>query len=199
MTLLQSRASFKAVLLGDSGVGKTSLITRWTTNSYTPALNPTIGTHHQRKRVQINDREVDLFIWDTAGQEQFHALTPLYARSSAVAILTVSIVESSSLSSVDRWIGLLSSANDTLPPVILAVNKVDLRDEAVKSTDEIQEEFGGRFAGVFFVSAATGEEVNNLFMFAALAGLRFIENGSASETKAVMPELAAAQKKSECC
>jgi small GTP-binding protein len=188
MTFDDSIVSFKGVLLGDSGVGKTSLITRWTTGSYSKPANPTIGTHHQRQRISLDGHEIDFFIWDTAGQEQFQALTPLYARSSAVAIITVSIIESASLSSIDRWVSLLSSANDVLPPIVLAVNKVDLRESAVKSEEEIQEEFGQRFAGIFFVSAATNEEVNNLFMFAALVGLRFTLSPNVHESTITLTE-----------
>jgi small GTP-binding protein len=176
MSLDPTPISFKAVLLGDSGVGKTSLITRWTTGSYSQHSHPTIGTHHRRQRISVEGHDVDFFIWDTAGQEQFQSLTPLYARSSAVAILTVSIIESTSLTNIDRWISLLSSANDIIPPIVLAVNKIDLLEKAVKSVDEIQEEFGRRFAGIFFVSAATNEEVNNLFMFAAVVGLHFTQS-----------------------
>jgi small GTP-binding protein len=82
--------SLKAVLLGDSGVGKTSMVARLMASSPQQIANPTVGAAHYRKRVVIEDREVDLWIWDTAGQERFRSLTPLYARSAYVAIVTAS-------------------------------------------------------------------------------------------------------------
>jgi small GTP-binding protein len=166
--------TFKAVLLGDSGVGKTSLMTRWCHGSYQAGANPTIGANHQRKRIALDTEEIDLFIWDTAGQEQFHALTPLYARSSAVAILVASITDPLSLRNLDRWVDLLSYANTELPPVVLAVNKIDMREFAPLTVEQIQQEYSNKFSGLFFVSAATNEEVDNLFMFAAQAGYRFL-------------------------
>jgi small GTP-binding protein len=166
--------SFKAVLLGNSGVGKTSLMIRWCHGTYQDGANPTVGANHQRKRVALDNEEIDLFIWDTAGQEQYQALTPLYARSSAVAILVASITEPLSLQGLDRWISLLSYANNELPPVVLAVNKIDLRESASLRVEQIQQDYSNKFSGLFFVSAATNEEVDNLFMFAAQAGYRFV-------------------------
>jgi small GTP-binding protein len=167
----------KAVIVGDSGVGKTSLAMRWTTGAYSKSAGPTVGANYQRKLVALESQEVDVFLWDTAGQEQFQALTPLYARSSSVAILTASIVEPTSFDNIQRWLSLLQLASAELPPVVFAVNKVDLRGSAFKSVDEIHEEYRSRFAGIFFVSAVTGEEVDNLFAFAALAGSHFAKAG----------------------
>jgi small GTP-binding protein len=193
----EARLSFKAVVLGDSGVGKTSLVTRWTTGSYSRAANPTVGANHQRKRLALDGQEVDLFLWDTAGQEQFQALTPLYARSSSVAILTVSIIEPTSFDNMQRWLLLLESASDELPPVVLAVNKIDLKDRAFKSVDEIQNEYQSKFAGIFFVSAATNEEVDNLFTFAAMAGYRHFKNAHAEAHGSVLSEEEEIRRK--CC
>jgi small GTP-binding protein len=196
--LAKQRLSFKVVLLGDSGVGKTSLITRWTTGAFSKGTNPTVGANHQRKRLAIEGREVDLFLWDTAGQEQFQALTPLYARCAAVAILTTSIVETSSFANIDRWVDLLQSAADELPPIVLAVNKIDLRESAQKSTSEIQREYQKRFAGIFFVSAFTDEEVENMFMFAALEGYKFARVSAAEVHRNVLAEKKETNN-SECC
>jgi small GTP-binding protein len=192
-----SRVSFKAVLLGDSGVGKTSLATRWTTGACSRSVSPTVGANHQRRRLTLEGQEVDLFLWDTAGQEQFQALTPLYARSSSVAILTTSVTEPTSFDNLDRWISLLQSATDELPPLVLAVNKVDLADSACKPLDEIQQAYEKKFAAIFFVSAVTNEGVDNLFMFAALAGYRFQKAASPETHRSVLGERE--EPPSKCC
>jgi small GTP-binding protein len=174
---------FKAVLLGDSGVGKTSIVTRWTTGMYQRIANPTVGANHQRKRVVVDEKEVDLFIWDTAGQEQFQSLTPLYARSACVAILTASIVSQDSFDNLSQWIDVLSSATDELPPIVLAVNKMDLRESARLTEEKIESTYVSKFDGHFFVSALTGEGIDNLFQFAAQLGYRFaIANRNTTET-----------------
>jgi small GTP-binding protein len=164
---------FKAVLLGDSGVGKTSIVTRWTTGMYQRISNPTVGANHQRKRIVVDDNEVDLFIWDTAGQEQFQSLTPLYARSACVAILTASIVDQDSFDNLAQWTDILGSATDEVPPIVLAVNKCDLRESARMTDEKIETTYATKFAGHFFVSALTGEGIDNLFMFAAQLGYRY--------------------------
>jgi small GTP-binding protein len=164
---------FKAVLLGDSGVGKTSIVTRWTTGVHQRIANPTIGANHQRKRVVVDDREIDLFIWDTAGQEQFHSLTPLYARSACVAILTASITDRASFQNVGHWVEILTSATEELPPIVLAANKIDLRENAQITDEEIEADYRSKFDGLFFVSAVTDEGISNLFSYAAQLGYRF--------------------------
>ena len=177
------RRHFKAVLLGDSGVGKTSLVTRWTTGLYQKSTSPTVGANHQLKRVTLHDQEVDIYLWDTAGQEQFQALTPLYARAASVAVLVCSITDEASFANVDHWVELLSSAIAEIPPIIMAVNKMDLIEEAKMTTDKITETFQERFAGLFFVSAVTNEEVDNMFMSAAEAGFNFMNSHANTDKK----------------
>lgn len=189
------RNTFKAVILGDSGVGKTALVTRWTTGTYTPQNRPTIGANHQRKRVTIDNQEVDIFLWDTAGQEQFQALTPLYARSSSAAILTTSIDNADSFKNIDKWIELLSSSTEGIPPIILAVNKIDIESDDTLDHDKIIAKNDSRFAGIFFVSAATNEGVDNLFMAMAQKGFEFALAHSQKSEQLVPAE----ENKKSCC
>jgi small GTP-binding protein len=147
-------------------------------------MNPTIGANHQQKRVVLDDREIDLFIWDTAGQEQFRSLTPLYARSACVAILTISITDRRSFDNIDRWVDILTTSTEDIPPIVVAANKIDLRGNAELSNEEIENECRSRFAGLFFVSALTDEGINNLFTFAAQVGYRFaVAHRRAPESK----------------
>lgn len=167
--------SCKVVILGNSGVGKTSLINRWTTGTWSTTVKPTIGANHQRKTVQFSETFVDVFVWDTAGQEQFQSLTPLYARSAACAIVTASITDSLSFEAIQTWIDLLKNACEVMPPLILAVNKIDLlNSNAVKTQEEVESEYGQLFSAVFFVSAQSGEAVDNLFVYAAQMGYEFM-------------------------
>jgi small GTP-binding protein len=191
------RFCFKAILLGDSGVGKTSLVTRWTTGTFLPSVTTTLGANHHRKRLTLDGEDADLFLWDTAGQEQFQALTPLYARSASVAILTASILDPGSFQNIDQWISVLQSALDELPPLVLAVNKIDRRESRCKSEDEIQSEYATKFEGVFFVSALSNEEVDNMFIFAALSGFRFAKEKNGNSQKGILSEHR--EESSSCC
>jgi small GTP-binding protein len=160
------RVSFKAVLLGDSGVGKTSLVTRWTTGAYAQVANPTIGANHQRRLLTVDAQEVDLLLWDTAGQEQFQALTPLYAHSASCALIVVAINDRDSFSGIPTWTGLLAASCARVPPTVLLVNKMDCASRASYSTEEIKDRHGPAFQAVFFVSAVTGEGVDAAFLHA---------------------------------
>ena len=174
-----NRPACKIVLLGNSGVGKTSIVTRWTSGQWQSSIKPTIGANHQRKKVEVSGKEVDLFLWDTAGQEQFQALTPLYARSAAAAIIVTAINDISSFDSLQTWIDLVNNSCDSMPPIILAINKIDVTENIVFTHDEIEEKYHSKFDGIFFVSAITGEELDNLFMHAAFQGYNFTQNLSA--------------------
>jgi small GTP-binding protein len=162
----------KIVLLGDSGVGKTSIVMRWASGTYQTDVPSTVGANHQRKTVTLANTDVDLYVWDTAGQEQFHALTPLYARSAAAAILVASTVDRASFQSIDHWIDLLDSSCEKRPPLILAVNKTDLPD-TVLTRDEIDEQYSAKVSLIFYVSAKSGEFIDALFMQAADAAYQF--------------------------
>lgn len=189
------RDNFKAVILGGTGVGKTALVTRWTTGTYSSVNHPTIGANHQRKRVTIDNQEVDIFLWDTAGQEQFQALTPLYARSSCAAILTTAINNMDSFTNIDKWIELLNTSTDESPPIILAVNKIDLETDNVMTHDKIITDYENKFAGIFFVSAATNEGVDNLFNATAQKGFEFAKANSHKVDQPVPAE----PNKKNCC
>jgi small GTP-binding protein len=178
--MTQGPVSFKVVLLGDSGVGKTSIVTRWVTGVHQKLSNPTFGANHHQKRVFLDGHDVDLFIWDTAGQEQFQSLTPLYVRDACTVVLTTSIIDAVSFDNIERWINILSSTADEMPPIVLAVNKVDLIEEAALTQDAIETKYSAKFAGLFFCSAVTNEGIENLFLMAAKAGYRFAMNKRAT-------------------
>jgi small GTP-binding protein len=179
----ESRPSCKIVLLGNSGVGKTTLVMRWTNGVYEKDIRPTIGANHQRKVVKIGNDDIDLYLWDTAGQEQFQALTPLYARAAAAAVIVASIVDDASFAALDSWRDMMNSSCDNVPPMVLLVNKIDLIGGAVMSNDDIEAKFGPKFSGLFFVSAQSGEGVDDAFMCAATIGYKFQATTNSSRNR----------------
>jgi small GTP-binding protein len=170
---------------------------RWSTGIYQRNHPSTIGANHHRKRFLLSGEEVEVFVWDTAGQEQFHSLTPLYSRSAAVALLVTSVDKDTSFEHIDHWISLLEQSASTLPPIVLAVNKMDLLADSAAKQEEIETKYGTRFSGIFFVSALTNENVNNLFMAAAAAGYAFFKTGNGAQVTETLPEQT--QKTSHCC
>lgn len=166
----EEKPSFKVVMLGDSGVGKTSLVNNWITSTFQPYSRSTVSANHQVKNVSLDGKDMDVVVWDTAGQEQFQALTPLYARSASAAILVISVDDEYSFNSIQNWKELLSNSCDEVPPTFLAINKIDLSRD---SNQELIEEVKTDFEGIYYVSAKTGEAVDTLFLAAAQSGYRF--------------------------
>lgn len=187
--------SIKVVLLGNSGVGKTSVVFRWTTGSWEPLIKPTIGANHQRKTVHLDDQDVEIYLWDTAGQEQFQALTPLYVRSSYCAIIMTSITDPNSFESVNIWKELLQTSCERYPPCILGVNKIDLEDSDGTDRNRIDQQFSNQFDSIMYVSALSGEGVDNLFIYAAQIGYDFFKKNTAKKKTIDIKET----KKSGCC
>ena len=184
----------KIVVLGDSGVGKTSLANRWINGAWTDSVKPTIGANHQRKRVVIDGQNLDVFMWDTAGQEQFRSLAPVYTRSSSAVVVVVSIVEQSSFQTIGDWVDIVRATSEKMPPVILCVNKIDLPGHC-QQFEEVVEKHKGDFAGIFFVSALTGQEVDNAFRCAAENAYKFVTENQQVESK----KIDADSNKSGCC
>jgi small GTP-binding protein len=102
---------YKVVILGNSGCGKTALIHRWMFDAFPQPSKPTIGSNHHRRRITLeNGNPADLYVWDTAGQEQFQSLMPLYARSSSLAIVSAAINDEASFDSIPKWVDTITTS-----------------------------------------------------------------------------------------
>jgi small GTP-binding protein len=162
--------SLKIVLLGDSGVGKTTILARWMTGKYYQSLRPTVGTNHQRKIVTIKEKEVELFLWDTAGQEQFSSLIPMYSRNAAAVVIVCAVDDLNSFTNVKEWVELAKKSCEVSPPIILAVNKIDKKDDISFTSEKVNQTWGDELDGIFYVSALTGENIDTALMQAAQLG-----------------------------
>lgn len=133
--------TFKIVLIGDSGVGKSNLITRFTRNEFNLESKTTIGVEFAQKLKVIEGKTIKAQIWDTAGQERFHAIAPAYYRGAVGALLVYDISNSKSFDSVAQWLEKLKTHADSQIVMMLVGNKVDLANLRTVKT-----EAGARFA-----------------------------------------------------
>ena len=172
MAETQENEGFKIVLLGNSGVGKTSLINRWIDGNFYNG-GTTIGSSNHQKTIEIGDEKVDLYIWDTAGQERFKALTPLYTRGSSCAILVASIIDDDSFKQLNTWIDLVKESCPKMPPLVLAVNKIDMENDKLMTSNEIEKKYKKFYSSIFYVSAVTGESVDEMFTYAGQIAKKF--------------------------
>ena len=164
----------KVVLLGDSRVGKTSLLSRQL-NGYQPNnLTPTIGCHCSELSFSVDGREVILQVWDTAGQEMYRSLVPVYLRGAHAAIIIYDVTDVESFNSLTHWYELLKDTVADTTPTFLVANKIDLLGANVESGQVVANDTAETFAEsnhskFFQASALTGEGVENIFLEVANA------------------------------
>ncbi|KAJ8484231.1 hypothetical protein OPV22_016716 [Ensete ventricosum] len=127
---------FKVVLIGDSGVGKSNLLSRFTRNEFCLESKSTIGVEFATRTLQVEGRTIKAQIWDTAGQERYRAITSAYYRGALGAILVYDVTKPTTFENVSRWLKELRDHADTNIVIMLIGNKTDLKQlRAVTSED----------------------------------------------------------------
>ncbi|CAL5410016.1 unnamed protein product [Camellia sinensis] len=157
---------FKVVLIGDSGVGKSNLLSRFTRNEFSLESKSTIGVEFATRSLNVDGKVIKAQIWDTAGQERtsrYRAITSAYYRGAVGALLVYDVTRHSTFENVERWLRELRDHTDPNIVVMLIGNKSDLRHLVAVSTED-----GKSFAereSLFFMetSALEATNVDNAF------------------------------------
>ncbi|KAJ9594196.1 hypothetical protein L9F63_014356 [Diploptera punctata] len=133
--------TLKILIIGESGVGKSSLLLRFTDDNFDPEQALTIGVDFKTKKISIDDNVVKLAIWDTAGQERFRTLTPSYYRDAQGAILVYDVSNKQTFAKLETWLDELDTYSTKSNIVKMVVgNKID------RENREVSREEGMRFA-----------------------------------------------------
>jgi small GTP-binding protein len=127
---------FKVVLIGDSGVGKSNLLSRFTRNEFNLESKSTIGVEFATRNVIVDGKRIKAQIWDTAGQERYRAITSAYYRGAVGALVVYDIAKHLTFENVDRWMRELHDHADANIVAMLVGNKSDLKHLRVVPTDE---------------------------------------------------------------
>ena len=153
------------IMIGESGVGKTSLIRRYTNNIFNSTHLETIGIEFYNREERINDQIIQIKIWDTAGQEIFHSLTKNFYRKADGIIIVYDITNRESFEKVQDWIKSVYDNSDTYKEIqmILVGNKIDL-EENREVTKEEGIKLGKYYEIDFFETSAKNEEGVRDFM-----------------------------------
>jgi len=161
---------YKLSLIGDGGVGKTSIVQRYVHGVFAADYKATIGTFLSKKECSFEElnTSVKFIIWDLAGQPQFQRLWPDYLTDSRAGIITFDITERKSFENVKKWYDIITKVADQNLILVLAGNKIDLKDSRTITTEEgleLAEELG-----IYYMetSAKTNENVDDLFEWIAL-------------------------------
>ena len=184
----QDSIEIKIILLGDSAVGKTSILTRIIQDTFVDDPASTIGATYSYKKIRYENYDVQMQIWDTAGQERYRCLAPIYYGRTNVVFLVYSVNDSNSFDVIDYWTKSLAD-NNAIPTLkFLIANKIDITDGDRISTKEGAEKAQAIGAEYYEVSAKTGNGINDLLNTVAQMYIEKLNDGSVVVGKVEQPE-----------
>ena len=155
---------FKLLLIGDSGVGKTCILFRFSDDAFSTTFITTIGIDFKVKTIDINGKKVKLQIWDTAGAERFHTITTSYYRGAHGIMLVYDITSPKSFNNINRWLGRITDfAADDVEKILLA-NKCDMEEKRLISTALGQKRATENNIKFFETSAKNNQNISNAFV-----------------------------------
>ena len=153
----------KVIIIGDSSVGKTNIMSRYLKNQFLENSKATVGVEFGAKLFNINGHKIKAQIWDTAGQEKYKAITGAYYKGSKGAFVVYDITRRDTFESIDRWINDLKTTGDPKLNIMIIGNKCDLdhRREVLKEQgEEKSKSFGCAFLET---SALSGDNIEKGF------------------------------------
>jgi small GTP-binding protein len=155
-----SKETVKLLMLGDSGVGKSSLMIRFTSATFSQQMMGTTGIDMRVKQMTFHNKHVNIQIWDTAGQERFHSIARTYYRGAHGIILAYDVTDRTSFTNISFWLEDINKYTKSVH-ILLVGNKIDL-------SPVVREEEGKAFAenkGIPFIltSAKNDENVQDAF------------------------------------
>ncbi len=127
---------FKILILGDSGVGKSSLLLRYTKNQFSSDIRSTIGVEFGVKYLEIENLKLKIQIWDTAGMERYRSLTSSYYKGAKGVIVVYDVCRKNTFENIDKWINDFKSKADEDAVILLIGNKNDLIEQREVNTQE---------------------------------------------------------------
>ena len=159
---MSNELTLKVVVIGDSSVGKTCVSLRYLTGEFSSQTRPTIAAGFCNAKVKLGKTDIDLLIWDTAGQEAYRGLTSQYYRDAKVALIVFDLTNPSTLNSVTEWHQRLTDANRESVVCVLVGNKSDLPNRQV--SQEQGEAVANEIKALYReTSAFTGKGISEVF------------------------------------
>lgn len=157
----------KLLLIGDSGVGKSCLLLRFSDGSFTPSFITTIGIDFKIRTITLDGKKIKLQIWDTAGQERFRTITTAYYRGAMGILLVYDVTDQNSFNNIRNWVrNIEQHASDSVNKILVG-NKCDLSDKKVidfEAGNQLAEEYG-----IKFLECSAKSEINVDEAFISLA------------------------------
>ena len=189
---------FKLLIIGESGVGKTCLLLRFTDDSFTANHLTTIGIDFKIKIINLENKLIKLQIWDTAGQERFRTITKTYYKGAHGIILTYDVTDANSFKNIRNWIKQIEANAQTNVCKVLVGNKCDKPDRTVTEEEwkKLAEDFG---MILFETSAKTNKNVSEVFNYLTTEILKSNAGKTTSDNKKLSSEVNNKSGKKGCC
>ncbi|EAY04245.1 small GTP-binding protein, putative [Trichomonas vaginalis G3] len=187
----------KVVLIGDSSVGKTSILMKASRGTFSSDTKPTVGAANAVLDIQVNEQTVSLNIWDTAGQEKYRSLTSMYFNAAGLAIVVFDLTNMASFTVIPNFLSLLRERAGVNVKFVLVGNKSDLSNRQV--TYEKATEFAQENNAEFYIetSALSGHRIEELFQRCASLSLPALNTKSLSQP--VVEKINSSDQNSSCC
>ncbi|CAD8108723.1 unnamed protein product [Paramecium primaurelia] len=152
----------KVLLIGNSGVGKTQILLRYTENQFKTSFLSTIGIDFKIKKISVDEKVIKMQIWDTAGQERYQTITQTYYKGAMGIILVFAVNDQESFHDIEKWMNQIKQhASDNIIKVLIG-NKTDLPDRCI--TYEQAMKMAQKYNIPYFeTSAKEGTNINDTF------------------------------------
>ena len=154
---------FKLIIVGDTNVGKTNIMSKYVKDQFNFTSKSTIGVEFGTKILELENKKIKAQIWDTAGQERYKSITSAYYKGAKGAFIVYDITNKSSFDSVDKWIKDLNSYGDKNLTMLLVGNKSDLENKRQINKEEGEEKAKSFELGFIETSACSGNNIDQAF------------------------------------
>ena len=153
----------KVILIGDSGVGKTNIMSKFLKNQFLENSKATVGVEFGSKLFIHENHKIKAQIWDTAGQEKYKAITGAYYKGSKGALVIYDITRKDTFSNIDKWVNDLKTTGDPKITIIIIGNKNDLADKRQVTKEEGEEKAKSFGCAFLETSAFSGDNIDKAF------------------------------------
>ena len=155
---------FKLLLIGDSGVGKTCILFRFSDDAFNHTFISTIGIDFKIKTIELKGKKIKLQIWDTAGQERFHTITTSYYRGAMGILLVYDVTNAKSFDNIAKWLrNIEEHANEDVEKIIIG-NKCDMEERRVIPTERGEEIASAHNIPFIETSAKANINIDRVFL-----------------------------------
>ena len=154
---------FKLIIIGDSNVGKTNIMSQYIKQEFNINSKSTVGVEFGNKIIKINDKTIKAQIWDTAGQERYKSITSAYYKGAKGAFIVYDITSKITFDSIDKWIQDLNLFGDKNMTLLLIGNKSDLENKREVKKEDGEEKAKAFGLGFIETSACTGDNIDKAF------------------------------------